>query len=192
MNLVTPRMQATDTQAPGHFAQLCEILRSVNIALLTTTRRRGGPHTRPVQTLAIDEPQQLLWFFTDRGSPKAREVNVDRHVTLGYAKPSKGLFAVIYGVGRVLHDPSQARRLWRLEQRAYYPSGPADPRLAVLRVQIERAEYWIAPGRLSYWVAAARAVVTGSAEGTLGENCKLDLCPQKASVRPHDPHTLDR
>ena len=184
-------MQPTDSSAPGRFVQLCEILRSVNIALLTTTDRRGGPHTRPIQTLDIDERGQTLWFFTDHGSPKTCDLNIDRQVMLGYSNPSKGLFAVIYGVGRILHNPSQARRLWRLEQRAYYPSGPGDPRLAVLRVQIERAEYWIAPGRLSYWIAAARATVTGTAEPTIGENCKLDLNLHNPETA-HDSQTLER
>ncbi len=159
-------------------AQLCAILRTVEIALLTTTTRREGPHTRPIQTLAVDEDTRMLWFFTDRSSPKTREVGVDRHVTLGYSKPAKGLFAVVYGTARVLHDPAQARRLWRLEQRAFYPHGPTDPHLAILRVHIERAEYWITPGRLSYWAAAARAALSGTARRVIGENCKVDLKEQ--------------
>lgn len=50
----------------------------------------------------------------------------------------------------------------------------ADERLALLRVDIERAEYWIAPGRLSYLVAAAKAAVTGTPVGVVGENRKIE------------------
>ncbi|HEY2686141.1 MAG TPA: pyridoxamine 5'-phosphate oxidase family protein [Steroidobacteraceae bacterium] len=167
-------MNRTGSSSPGEFAQLCDIVRTVEVALLTTYQRRGGPHTRPIQTLAVDEAERVLWFFTDRNSPKACEVSIDRHVTLGYSKPSKGLFAVVYGVARMLHDPAQARRLWRLEQRAYYPNGPADSHLGLLRVHIEHAEYWITPGRLSHWVAAARAAVTGNPARIIGQNCKVD------------------
>ena len=35
-------------------------------------------------------------------------------------------------------DPQKAKELWSLEQRAYYPRGPDDERLALLRVRIER------------------------------------------------------
>jgi hypothetical protein len=41
--------------------------------------------------------------------------------------------------------------------------------------QIERAEYWIAPGRVSYLFAAARAAVTGIPAAVIGENRKLCL-----------------
>lgn len=53
------------------------------------------------------------------------------------------------------------------------PDGPEDPRLALLRVSIEHAEYWIAPGPLSYFVAAAKAAATGTPAGVIGENSKI-------------------
>jgi general stress protein 26 len=73
----------------------------------------------------------------------------------------------------VVRDPRRARQLWTAGQRAYYPFGPKDPRLAILRVTIERAEYWRAPGRMSYVLAAARAMLTGTPAGVLGENVKI-------------------
>jgi general stress protein 26 len=57
-----------------------------------------------------------------------------------------------------------------MEQRAYYPDGPDDERLALLRVAILHAEYWIAPGRTSYLIAALRAGVTGIPAGVIGED----------------------
>jgi hypothetical protein len=63
-----------------------------------------------------------------------------------------------------------AQELWQFEQRAYYPEGPGDERLGLLRVQIDRAEYWIAPGRPSYVFAALKAAVTGVPAGVVGKN----------------------
>jgi general stress protein 26 len=80
----------------------------------------------------------------------------------------------VSGIATLVHDPAKARELWTLEQRAYYPEGPQDSRLALLRVQIERAEYWIAPGRISYLLAAARAALSGVPVGVIGENRKID------------------
>jgi len=39
---------------------------------------------------------------------------------------------------------------------------------------VERAEYWLAPGRSAYVVAAARAVLTGKPAGVVGENHKVE------------------
>ncbi len=157
----------------GDIAKLSELIRDIRIALLTTVDAEGRFHTRPVQTLEF-ERNEVLWFFTDRGSPKADELRHDVRVSLGYADPSKHAYVAVSGTATLVQDVDKARELWTVEQRAYYPDGPQDPRLALLRVQIERAEYWIAPGRLSYLLAAGRAALTGVPVSVLGENRKLE------------------
>jgi general stress protein 26 len=157
----------------GDFTKFSELIRDIRIALLTTVDGEGRFHTRPVQTLEF-EATEALWFFTDRASPKADEVRRDVRVSLGYADPSKHTYAAVSGTGTVFQDAVKARELWTIEQRAYYPDGPEDLRLALLRVQIERAEYWIAPGPVSYLLAAARAALTGVPATVIGENRKLD------------------
>jgi general stress protein 26 len=157
----------------GDFARLNELILRIRIALLTTVDAEGRFHTRPVETLGF-EANEVLWFFTDRKSPKADEVRHDLRVSLGYAEPAGHTYVAVTGTATLVHDADKARELWTLEQLAYYPDGPEDSRLALLRVQIERAEYWIAPGRISYLLAAARAAMTGVPVGVIGENRKID------------------
>lgn len=157
----------------GDFAKLGELIRDIRIALLTSVDAEGRFHTRPVETLEF-EGNEALWFFTDRASPKADELRHDIRVSLGYADPSKHAYVAVSGTAALIQDANKARKLWTVEQRAYYPDGPQDPRLALLRVQIERAEYWIAPGRLSYLLAAGRAALTGVPVAVIGENKKLE------------------
>jgi general stress protein 26 len=52
----------------GDFAKLGQLIREIGIALLTTLDRDGRFHTRPVQTLQVED-DQALWFFTDWTSP---------------------------------------------------------------------------------------------------------------------------
>jgi general stress protein 26 len=158
--------------ACGDFAKLAQLIREIRVALLTTMDRNGNFHTRPVQTLRIED-DRTLWFFTDWSSPKVDELNHDVRVSLGYADPANHRFCAVSGVARLLRDLPTAKQLWSIEQRAYYPDGPADKRLALLRVQIERAEYWIAPGVTSYIVAAMTAAITGTPAGVIGENQKI-------------------
>jgi general stress protein 26 len=157
---------------PGDFAKVAELIREIRVALLTTVDPDGHLHTRPVQTLQVDADRSL-WFFTDWSSPKVDELHHDVRVSLGYADPTKNLYVAVSGSGRLFRDIQRAKQLWSIEQRAYYPEGPADERLALLRVVIERAEYWIAPGRGSYLVAAVKAAVTGTPAGVIGENRKI-------------------
>lgn len=154
---------------PGDLQKVTELIQRIPIALLTTFDHDGNFHTRPLQTLQV-EPEGAFWFFTDWNSHKVDELQHDVRVSLTYADPSSSTYVAIRGTGTLLRDREKARHLWAMEQRAYYPQGPEDPRLALLKVQLEHAEYWIAPGRLSYFVAAAKAAVTGKPVAVLGEN----------------------
>ena len=158
---------------PGDLAKLGELILDIRVALLTTVDRDGRFHTRPVQTMAVEE-YRTIWFFTDWSSPKVDELHHDVRVSLGYADPGKNKYVALTGSSRLIRDHKKAKELWGTEQRAYYPEGPEDERLALLRVDIERAEYWIAPGRISYIVAAVTAAVTGTPAGIVGTNRKIE------------------
>ncbi len=158
---------------PGDWEKLGRLIRDIGIGLLTTVDPEGHFHTRPVQTLHV-EARETLWFFTDWSSPKVHEMHRDVRVALAYASPAQHSYVAVSGTCTLLRDPEKAKALWTLEQRAYYPDGPEDSRLALLRVRIERAEYWIAPGRGSYLLAAAKAAITGIPAGVIGENRKLE------------------
>jgi general stress protein 26 len=166
-------LQTTPQSDLGDLAKLSELILHIRIALLTTVDPDGGFHTRPIQTMKV-EADRTLWFFTDWSSPKVEELYDDARVSLGYADPAKNLYAAVTGSARLIRDSQKAAELWSIEQRAYYPEGPEDERLALLRVAIERAEYWIAPGRVSYILAAAAAAVTGTPAGVIGENRKVE------------------
>ena len=157
--------------ADAGFARLGELIGAIEVAFLTTVEPGGRLHTRPVQTLRY-EPDGLLWFFTDRHSPKADELRQDARVSLGYADPAHRHYVAVNGMARLLTDPVKAAELWTPVQRAWYPHGPEDERLALLRVQIERAEYWLPPGRAGYMLAVARAIATGEPVEP-GENRKF-------------------
>jgi general stress protein 26 len=167
------RDEAVTQAATIDLAELVRLIRAIKIALLTTLDRDGQFHTRPVQTLQVED-DGTLWFFTDWSSPKVQELDRDTRVSVGFADPSRNTYVALSGLGTLLKDATKARALWSAEQRAFYPEGPDDPRLALLRVALHKAEYWIAPGRASYLIAAARAGATGEPVSVLGENRKFE------------------
>jgi general stress protein 26 len=152
-------------------ARLKELIDEIRIGLLTTVDLDGSLHTRPVETLRCD-PDGTLWFFTDHQSPKASEVSNDMRVSVGYSEPAKKIYVAVTGEARILRDKKLAAQLWVPAQRAWYPQGVEDERLALLRVTLRRAEYWETPGRASYLLAALTAAVTGK-PATVGQDRKL-------------------
>jgi general stress protein 26 len=156
----------------GEFSRIVKLIRKIEIALLTTVDRDGHFHARPVQTLAI-ERDRSLWFFTDIRSEKAFELTRDVRLGLGYADPKGRRYLAVAGTGRVLRDADKARKLWTVEQRAYYPDGPEDEHLVLLRVQVERAEYWLSGGRTAHLLAALKARATGIPTAIVGQNFRV-------------------
>ena len=146
-----------------------ELIGRIRIGLLTTLGETGEIHTRPLETLEVD-PAGKLWFFTGWKSPKVDELNKDLRVCVGYADPRRKAYVAVSGSGHVMRDTRKAQQLWTAAQRPYYPRGAKDPRLALLRVDIEHTEYWIAPGRTLQALASARAILTGTPAQILGEN----------------------
>ncbi|HTV52873.1 MAG TPA: pyridoxamine 5'-phosphate oxidase family protein, partial [Steroidobacteraceae bacterium] len=163
--------RAMDQQRLAQLQKLGELIQNIRVAMLTTVDPAGWLHTRPVETLRY-EPSGSLWFFTDWHSEKANELLQDVRTSVAYAHPSKNIYVAVAGSGRLSRDPAKAAELWTPSQRAWYPNGVEDERLAVLRVDIEHAEYWIAPGRASYTLAAVRAWMTGE-PCEVGENRRL-------------------
>lgn len=158
--------------ATGELPKVLDLVREIRVAFLITLSSEGEFHARPVQTLGI-EPDGTLRFFTDVHSGKAEELRQDLRVGLVYADSNRNRYVAIRGTGRITRDPQRARELWSIEQLAYYPHGPEDERLGLLTVRVNHAEYWLAPGRGSYLVAALSAVVSGVPAGVVGENSQL-------------------
>ena len=142
---------AKATALEGDWAKLEKLIRDIRIALLTTVDLDAQFHARPVQTLQL-EGRDTLWFFTDWSSPKVHEMHQDVRVALGYADPQAHTYVAVSGSATLLRDPRKAGELW----------------------SIERAEYWIAPGPVSYLLAAAKAAVTHVPATVIGQNQKLD------------------
>ncbi|MGH8169189.1 MAG: pyridoxamine 5'-phosphate oxidase family protein [Steroidobacteraceae bacterium] len=155
----------------GNRPRLRELIEGIRIGLLTTVDLDGSLHTRPVETLRCDA-DGTLWFFTDHQSPKANELSRDTRASVGYSDPSKGIYAVVTGRALILRDKALAADLWTPAQRVWYPNGADDEHLSILQVTLERAEYWETPGRVSYLLAAAAAVVTGK-PAAVGQSEKL-------------------
>ena len=57
---------------------------------------------------------------------------------------------------------------------AWFPEGPDDPAVVLLRVDADSAEYWDTPGRVATLISYAKARVTGRRfEG--GENERVEM-----------------
>jgi general stress protein 26 len=141
--------------------KLNELVKDIRIAMLTTIREDGMPHSRPMATQQM-ETDGDLWFFTGWSTHKAREIEVLPLVNVAYADPNGNTYVSVSGRAQLLRDQAKAKELWNPFYRAWFPNGLEDPDLALLKVTVEHVEYWDAPsGTMVQLAGLVKSVVTG-------------------------------
>lgn len=159
-------MSAEDTR------KVAELIKGQRFGFLTTTTPEGKLTSRPM-TLQEVEFDGDLWFFAERGSHPVQHIAVSPQVNVGVG--SGGTWVSLTGHASVVDDTAKKKELWNSGVEAWFPQGPEDPSVVLLKVDGDSAEYWDSPGgRLATAFSFVKAKATGQRiEG--GENEKVDL-----------------
>ncbi|HEV2708184.1 MAG TPA: pyridoxamine 5'-phosphate oxidase family protein [Pyrinomonadaceae bacterium] len=154
--------------------KLAEMIQGIEYAMLTTVEADGTLRSRPMATQQVEFDGDL-WFFTHASDPKVDEVEREHNVNLAYASPEQQRYVSVSGKARLVRDPEKARELWNPAFKAWFPKGLEDPDLALLKVTVEKAEYWdSSQSAFVHLVGFIKAVATGESYQP-GENEKLNL-----------------
>lgn len=163
----------TEKQPTLDLNRLREKLAPFDIAMLTTVDDEGHLRSRPMYTLKLDE-DGALWFFTRADSTKVDELTEENRVNLSYSDRDDRTYVSISGVTQILKDRDKIEALWSPVHKAWIPEGPDDPDLALLKVNIEQAEYWDeTANRMERLVKLARTLMTGE-QYPEGERGKIE------------------
>ena len=113
-------------------------------------------------------------FFTDGASGKIEDLEAEPDVLLTYADEKRQHYVSITGRASTLRDPAKVAELWTEGARVWFPKGPTDPSLALIRVDVDSAEYWDAPSStMIYIYGYAKAVATGRRPEHVGEQGRV-------------------
>ena len=99
-------------------------------------------HTRPM-TAQIEGERGPIWFFTSRDNAIVQNLGRHDRAIATFASKGHDLFAAVHG--RVSLDNSRftIERLWSPFIAAWFEGGKDDPKLALIRLDPERAEIWL-------------------------------------------------
>jgi general stress protein 26 len=141
---------------------------------MLTTHAEGRMRSRPMHAMP-DRAAGCLWFVTDDRGAKEDEIAAAPDVCLAFADNGSHTYLSLTGPAEMSRDPAKARELWSSEAQAWWPNGPTDPAVRLLRVVPDSAEFWDTRGNsitVALKVAAAR--LSGKAPD-LGEAKKVRL-----------------
>jgi general stress protein 26 len=150
-----------------------DIAEKIGICMLTTATDHGM-RSRPMHAVP-DRDTGCIWFITDQRGAKDEEIKAAPDVCLAFADTRSNTYLSMTGRAETLCDAAKARELWSPETQAWWPKGPTDPDVRVLRAVPDQAEYWDARGNsITVALKLAAARLSGHPRD-LGENKKVAL-----------------
>ena len=167
-------MQTSSTSA---HAALWHLIKDIKFSMFTTRHADGSMHSRPMttQNRSVDE-DNTLWFFMSRSGEPAAEVAADKVVNIVYADPDKDIYVSVSGHAQIVEDLAKKNELWSVFAKAWFPDGPNDTGLALVKVNIVRAHYWdVKSSKIVQLYHIAKAAITGVPPTDLGEHAEIRM-----------------
>ena len=155
--------------------KLRELIKDIDIGMLTTIDDDGSLRSRPMSTNSHIDSHSNLWFFVYASSHKMIEVEQHKQVNVSFSDPHKQQYVSVSGKGKLVRDRHKIEELWKPELQAWFPQGLDEPDIALLFVNVEKAEYWDAPsGFVAHTIGLVKGITTGE-KPSVGENEKLNF-----------------
>jgi general stress protein 26 len=158
-----------------NLGKIRELVKEIDFCMLTTVDENGDLHSRPMSANGEIDPDGNIWFFTDVSSHKVSEVAKLPRVNVSFADPENQKYVSVSGSAELVRDRQKIDELWKPEFKMWFPGGKDDPKIALLKINLEKAEYWDSPSStVGYAMSFIKSLVTG-AEAEFGENKKLGI-----------------
>jgi general stress protein 26 len=124
-----------------------------------TTFGPGGPRTVPMARQEVDASAEM-WFITARSTQHTHDLTADSRVALSFS--SRSAWVALTGKAYVVDDTAKLQELWNTFAEAWLPGGPDNAEAVLIRVDVERGEYWDTPGgTIASVISFAKAKLTG-------------------------------
>lgn len=150
-----------------------DIVEKVGVCMLTT-QFAGGLRARPLEARP-DRDAGLIFFVTDIHSPKEEEIKERPDIGLVFIDSSDKAYLSITGRACVIRDAETTEAAWRKTDEVWWPGGPTDPSVCLLRIEPATAELWDGPASsVATAFEFAKAKLTGK-KPNLGENRKVTV-----------------
>jgi general stress protein 26 len=106
-------------------------------------------HARPMTAQLDDEALEgnlyrgPIWFFTSTENSLYQQIGSNSRAMAHFTSKGHDVWATVHGGLSQSHDRAIIDRLWNRFVAAWYEGGKDDPKLALIRLDPEKAEIWI-------------------------------------------------
>ena len=150
-----------------------KLIEDIPIAMVVTHEGQGENMRARPMAVAPSERRRRHLFSDRRGTPKAEEIRRNQSVCLAFSDNKSQRYVSISGHAEMIDDRERIKKYWSVYDKAFW-SDKNDPRIRVLRVTPESAEFWEGDGMVVTAVKLVAAIASGE-RMNLGANEKSDL-----------------
>ena len=155
--------------AQSETAHVWDLIKDNHAALLIT-HDDAGMDARPMAT-TVRREEGAIYILANKQEDSDRQIQFAHDVVLSFQNGAS--FVVVYGGAEVSDDRQKIRDLWNAFDKAWW-DGPDDPRIRLITVRPDRAEYWKSPGKLVSYADMLVSAATGKRPST-GEHGQVGL-----------------
>jgi general stress protein 26 len=149
---------STITDRAAERQRMRALIERAGVAMLMNVDPQDAHVGRPMLPLLVPNDPHI-YFLTHQSSRKVGQLATRPHVGLSIV--SANCFVVVAGTAHISRDRELIRRLWNPTYRAWFPDGTDDREATVIRVVVERIDYWEPTShRVVRLLQAVKALVT--------------------------------
>jgi general stress protein 26 len=130
----------------SEMGRIAEIMREIDFCMFTTFSINEGMYARPMSNNRHVEFDGDAWFFSEADSRTVSEIKLEPQVLLSYVDSEGFRFIALSGVAEVVIDPNKKRELWVKDLKRWFPNGPDDANVVLLKVSANKIAYWTGEG----------------------------------------------
>ncbi|AKF10754.1 pyridoxamine 5'-phosphate oxidase family protein [Sandaracinus amylolyticus] len=139
----------------AEIARLLDVARDFRFAMLTTIAEDKHLHARPMTIAELDEEDGAIWFLAAKDHASISEIQRDARALV--TMQGDGSYVQWSGRAAIVDDPMRIHEVWKPSFSLWFPKGPEEGRLALIRVDIEVGEYWDQSGVMKLRTMLRRA-----------------------------------
>ena len=162
------------TDHKTNIQHLASLIKDVEIAMLTTTQADGTLVSRPLGTQQVEFDGDL-WFATSADSEKVSEIKANPRVNVAYASAAKNTYVSVSGKASIVADRAKIDQLWSPAMKVFFPEGKDDPKLCLICVRAESAEYWDGPGTAIGKALYLLVAAVSDDPGAMSDNATMQI-----------------
>ncbi|MGP9518140.1 pyridoxamine 5'-phosphate oxidase family protein [Psychrobacter sp. AOP7-C1-14] len=152
------------------------MVNEIEYTMLTTRTHEDHLHSCPMNTTETSIGAKEIWFIGHSPSETVDNIKKNPQVNLAYVSQDDKQYLSITGKAELVEDKDKLDELWSMAYNAYFEQGKEDPKVQLIKVVPQGAEYWANGNAIASAVKMTAAAVTDNAiEKSLGDNFSIEL-----------------